>query len=424
MNLKTFLIVTVDGGGNLPPVFGLADRLQKRGHRIVVLTEPCLQEVVERRGYSFIPFQQHFTRTDRKEPLIRDWNTTPASDPTMEEVVLGPAPVVVAETRAAIQRKKVDVLLVDLLLPPAVLAAEAEQIPSAILWHMPEYLPGSNRPPGMMGLLPGRGMLGRLRDRMLGAFFYRMTNTFTPTLNEICTELGVEPLKNAFDLLHRADRRLLMTMRDFDFPLVPAPENVRYTGPVLDDPDWVEPWESPWAELDERPLVVVSFSSTFQDQMSVIRRCIVALGTLDVRALITLGPAVDLEQAYIPANIHVVRSAPHSRIFPQADLVITHAGHGTIMRALSHGLPLLCLPKGRDQNDNAAKVNYYGYGLKINRKASAKRIGKSVQRLLTDPGFRQKAEATQAGIQQAVNQDMALREIEVLAEASVARFLR
>jgi len=37
-------------------------------------------------------------------------------------------------------------------------------------------------------------------------------------------------------------------------------------------------------------------------------------------------------------------------VFPLADLVITHAGHGTLMRALSHGLPLVCLPMGRDQN--------------------------------------------------------------------------
>ena len=43
-------------------------------------------------------------------------------------------------------------------------------------------------------------------------------------------------------------------------------------------------------------------------------------------------------------------------MFPDAAAVVTHAGHGTIMRALAHGIPLLCLPMGRDQDDNAARV--------------------------------------------------------------------
>ena len=54
----------------------------------------------------------------------------------------------------------------------------------------------------------------------------------------------------------------------------------------------------------------------------------------------------------------------------RAALVVTHCGHGTVMRALSHGRPMLCLPMGRDQNDNAARVVARGAGLRLGADAA------------------------------------------------------
>ncbi|MEJ1937912.1 nucleotide disphospho-sugar-binding domain-containing protein, partial [Nostoc sp. NIES-2111] len=79
----------------------------------------------------------------------------------------------------------------------------------------------------------------------------------------------------------------------------------------------------------------------------------------------------------------------------RAACVVTHAGHGTVMRALSHGLPLLCMPMGRDQNDNAARVVARGAGLRLPETASAGEIRSALLALLEDPGFRRAA--TQLG---------------------------
>ncbi|GAA4396984.1 hypothetical protein GCM10023187_05720 [Nibrella viscosa] len=410
------LMVTIDGGGNVPPMFGLAQQLSQRGHHIRVLTEPCLKTTVLANGFAFTSFQDHFTRTDRKEDIIKDWNTSPFTNPVFENVILGPAKTVVRQTAEAIRQYPTNLVLVDLLLVPALIAAQAAQIPGVLVFHMPEYLPGTNRPPGGMGLLPGKGWLGTTRDQFLGAVFQRVLNKYRPLINEVRTHYALEKLENVSDMMHQADLRLIQTLRSFDVPLEPGPANVRYTGPMLTGPDWTEPWSNPWPQDDPRPLVVVSFSTTFQNQRSAIQRAIDALRGLDVRGLVTLGLALAHETFDAPDHVVVVKSAPHEQVFPVADLVITHAGHGTLMRALANGVPLVCMPMGRDQNDNAALVVHHGCGIKLNRTATALQIRQAVGQILGAIRFRQNAARFQQEIKaMAGQQEAMLTELEQLA---------
>ena len=90
---KNFLFVTLEGGGNVPAVLGFAKRLKSRGHRVRVLTEPCLQEAVQSAGLDFIPFRQYFTRTDRTQDIFGDWNASGTSNPSFDNVVLARQPL-------------------------------------------------------------------------------------------------------------------------------------------------------------------------------------------------------------------------------------------------------------------------------------------------------------------------------------------
>jgi MGT family glycosyltransferase len=187
-------------------------------------------------------------------------------------------------------------------------------------------------------------------------------------------------------------RVLVQTSSAFDFPATKLPDNVTYVGPELDDPAWAQPWQSPWPAEDRRPLVLVGFSTTHQDQVGVLSRVIGALGELDVRVVVTTGPAVEIGALPSAKNVHVCRSAPHGQILRQAAAVVSHCGHGTVIRALAAGVPLLCMPMGRDQNDNAARVTARGAGVRIAAKASPAAIRKAVERVLKDPGYRAGAE--------------------------------
>ena len=415
---RSYLFVTFEGGGNLPPVLGVARRLAARGHDVRVLTEPCLRQAVEQAGARFIPFTRHFTREYRTHDLIGDSGArTPmgALRSTFERLVFGPAPIVAEETRRAMDGERPDVLVADVLMPGALIAAEAAGIPRVVLFHMPEYLPGPGRPAAGPGFLPRTDFIGRVRDGLLTRLFYGQLKPFLAPFNDARRALGLPPVASPGELVdqyHAADLRLMMTSRAFDFPITPAPANVRYVGPVLDDPDWTGEWRNPWPEGG--PLVVASLSSTFQDQRGVLQRIITALGALPVRGLVTLGPAMAGERFEVPANVAAVASAPHAQVFPHAAAIVTHAGHGTVMRALASGVPLLCLPMGRDQDDNAARVVARGAGLRLRPSASPERIAAALRRLLDEPEFRANAEALGRIIRDDAAADRAVTELEAV----------
>jgi MGT family glycosyltransferase len=217
-----------------------------------------------------------------------------------------------------------------------------------------------------------------------------------PDLNAARATLGLMPLADLFDQLAYARAILLATSRAFDFAPEPLAEPFRYVGPYLGDPVDVAAWAPPWT--DEAPLVVVSSSTLYEGQEGWLGRVIEALGRLPVHGLVTLGPAVDPSGFNPPANVAVVASAPHSQVLPRAAAMVTHGGHGSVVRGLMAGGPLLALPAVRDQTDNAARVTARGAGLSLPRDATPEALAEAIGRLLNEPGFRDAARALGAAI--------------------------
>lgn len=119
-----------------------------------------------------------------------------------------------------------------------------------------------------------------------------------------------------------------------------------------------------------------------------LTRIAAALAGMRVRALITLGPALDPATLPTTGNVVCVPTAPHGLIIPQSAAVITHCGHGTTLKALAAGVLLVCMPMGRDQNDTAARVVARGAGVRIKPSASPVAIRHAVARVLDDPRYR------------------------------------
>ena len=220
------------------------------------------------------------------------------------------------------------------------------------------------------------------------------------------------PLSTLFEIFDRPDLVLVLSSASFEIGAgTSAPPHVRYCGPRLEDPDWVEDWEEPEGR---DPLILVALSTTTQGQAPMLDRIVDALGRLPVRGLVTTGPSFDAGSMTIPENVKVVTSAPHFAVMSEASVVITHAGHGTVMKALARGVPLLCLPVGRDQPDTAARVVACGAGLRLRPGAGAGAIAKAVDRLLTDPAFRESALRMSEAIAADRERDLAVQEIEQL----------
>jgi UDP:flavonoid glycosyltransferase YjiC (YdhE family) len=116
------------------------------------------------------------------------------------------------------------------------------------------------------------------------------------------------------------------------------------------------------------------------------------LADLDARIVVTTSMAIDPADLTIPANAHVVRYADHNAILARADLCVTHGGHGTMMRAMKYGVPMVVIPGfPHDQAPNAALVEKMGAGLALSGDADAAALKKAAKRILDDPSFKSRA---------------------------------
>jgi len=57
------------------------------------------------------------------------------------------------------------------------------------------------------------------------------------------------------------------------------------------------------------------------------------------------------------------------------------------MKALSAGVPLVCIPMGRDQHANTTRVLRLGAGVRVGQGQPASRVAAAVSRVLAEPAF-------------------------------------
>ena len=426
---KRFLFVWWEGGGNMPPALHLVRQLVTRGHQVRVLGEPVSEAAFRDHGADFVSFRRapHRTHLRMETDWLRDWeagNPKQAVAILRDRLLFGPAVDYAQDTLDQIHAYAPDALAIMDLTMGAMLAAERAAVPTAVIAPHIFMYPVLGRPPAGPGFLPARHALDRLRDSFVKTLSLREWAKGIPQFNAARAKLGLAPLKRPFEQIERMDRVLVLTSPALELPGGPLPENVRYCGPILVDPCWAECWKGPWPPNEERPLVLVSLSTTFQNQQNVLQRAITALGTLPVRALVTIGPACQVSDFVAPSNVVVCPSAPHSQILPFADLMITHCGHGSVVRALAHGVPLLCLPMGRDQNDTAARVVYHGAGLRLKTTAPIPEFKTAIQRVLANRAYAAAAERLGRAIRADAANCTAVQELEALAAREPADALQ
>ena len=414
--MASYLFTLLDGGGAVPPALSVAGALARNGHDVRVLGDPVLRAEVEAAGARHVDWTTAPRRYDRdkESDLVRDYQArTPlgAMAMTRDGFMFGPAARYAQDTLDELARRPADAVVSELLCMGGMLGGQAAGVPVAALVTTILPVPVPGRPPFGPGFMPARGPLGRARDAALTRLGDFMWNKALPGLNATRAAHGLPAVGHVFEQLAGVDRIVVLTSEAFEFPGGPLPPSVRYVGPRLDDPEWVEEWTPP---AGEGPLVLVGMSSTYQDHVSMLRQTAAGLGGLPVRGLITTGPTVAPEEVDAPPNVTVVRSAPHAQVLEHASAVVTHAGHGTAIKALAHGVPVVAMPIGRDQPDVAARVVASGAGLRLRPGASPRKIAAAVRRVLNEPSFRAAAARMGDAIRRDLASDRAVTELEAL----------
>ncbi|HEX8119729.1 MAG TPA: glycosyltransferase [Solirubrobacteraceae bacterium] len=388
---SNFLLATWDGGGHAGPMLSVARALLARGHRVRVLADPSLRDEVVASGARFVPWQLAPHRPAGAaggEVVFRDTDANgPAGAATRarDGLICGPAIHFAADCRRELHRERADVVVADHMLPGALVAAEAELIRTVSLATTLMMVPEWGVPAMGLGLAPPRGPISRLRCAALAHAATRMWRKGLPAYNAARVANHLDPIGEPLEMFSRWDRVLICSSAAIEFPTFDPPAHVSLVGARLDDPAWAStPWAPPRGEA---PLVLVGLSSSFMDQGDLLTRTAAALGRLRTHGVVTTGPAIDPATVAAPANVTVVRSAPHAQVLRHASAVVTHGGHGTVAKALAAGVPVVALPLGRDQHDVAQRVVTAGAGLRLDASSSPERIAAAVRTVLERPEY-------------------------------------
>ncbi len=367
--------------GHAFPAIALATALHERGHDVCVQTWERWREHVEAGGMRFAAAPEYHVFPTRERPL------------KPYEAVLRAA----TDTRPLVRDFAPDVVVADILTLAPALAAELEGVRWATLVPHVDPRPAPGFPLYSVGARLPRGPLGRAFWGRLDPLMAKGLEYGRSELNETRSRLGLPPLDHPHGGISR-ELVLVATFPQLEYPRPGGPPaGTHAVGPLQ--------WEPPTDEVPlpegDAPLVLVAPSTSQDPDHRLLRSCLAGLADAPVRVLAATNRRRLIPAAAVPANTRLVDWVSYSRTMPHCDAVVCHAGHGTVMRALTSGCVVVAAPAAGDMNENAARIAWAGVGVRIPRRlVGPGAVRLAVERALGEPQLTARARELAAWAQE------------------------
>ena len=291
------------------------------------------------------------------------------------------------ETVPLVRSVEPDAVVADILTVAAAMAAEVEGRPWVTL--VPHVLPTSEPglPPYSVGaVLPRSGVGSRLWS-LARPILSIGERRGAAELNGARARLGLPP----FAHLHGGISRrlaLIATFPQLEYPRSEWEPWARVTGPLM--------WEQPFPDTDpppgDEPLVLIAPSTSQDPGQRMLRAALEGLADEPVRVLGSTNRRDPPEPLHVPRNARLVDWISYAKAMPGCAAVVCHAGHGTVVRALASGVPIVACPAAGDMAENSARVRWAGVGISLPRRFVTPRgIRLAVRRLLEEPAYSERA---------------------------------
>jgi len=359
-------VAVIAGGdpGHVFPAAGLTRALAARGHQALLCTGAAWLPALQRDGIPAIAMPRPDPNPE-PDGVQRLRQTSRRLAPAIAESLTGFAP---------------DVVVADVMTPAGGLVAGLLDVPWLQLVPHPLQDPSRFLPPSGSGLAPARGPLGRLRDER----FYRITSVQWQQGDQARERdrqrLGLVPGEGA------PLARLIASLPALEVPRPDWPRATYLVGPLEWDPADTELALPPGTG----PLVVLSATTVAGAVTGLAEATLAGLAGTGVRVAWTvLGPPADPPPAWVSAG-----PGRQDTLIERADAVICGGGHGILAKALSRGRPVVTVPGGGEQRENADRVRRGGLGIAVRPdRLTPKRLAHAVHRVLTEPRFARAAAA-------------------------------
>lgn len=326
---KSYLFVlTARGGGDRPPVIALAIRLKELGHKVTVLCDEETALLIQSSSLETNTFPVHLDERGH----VGNW---------IRKIING------------------EIIEGSSFINP--MSEWANPLLPLSLEVVKDFKPNL-----IISTLFGIGLVDALSKKtgipwcFVNPSFYFGENATTsweedwygPYISQLAQKCFLPLTQEAEIVLHATDQV-------FDFEPTQLPKNHYYAGFLLWEPEMkLEPYilekGYPWA--------LITLSSVSQeDEVAFAKSALNALADIPVRTILTQpDKTIADELGILPDNAKIAGFIPHTPILKRSSIVVNHAGHGIVSKAITYGVPMVLLPWDRDQPGVANRAEKLG----------------------------------------------------------------
>jgi len=359
--------------GHAFPMIALGRALHARGHEVTLQTWRRWQASVEAEGMVFA--------------AAPEYDVFPTGGPGGEPLDFYEAVVHATQDTAPLVRElRPDAVVADILTLAPALAGEMCGIPHATL--IPHVYPENEPdfPIYSLGARLPRTAAGRALWRRVQGPIRRGVERGRIELNQTRARLGLPALQHGHGGISR-ELALVATFPQLEYPRA-WPPWAHVVGPLV--------WEPPARDVElppgDDPLVLIAPSTAQDPDHRLLHAALRGLADTPVRVLATWNRRLPSRPLPVPANARIVEWVSYARTMPACDVVVCHAGHGTLVRALASGCAVVACPHVGDMNENAARLDWAGAGVRLPRRfVSPRPLRLAVEQALDEPSIRARA---------------------------------
>ena len=429
--VKTILFCMHQELGHINPTFKIGRALLQKGFNVRYFATPDIGPNIAAQGFTPVAwfpdlFPSGYAEAETKMPRFAKRRLMTRLYQEMAERMLSQQ----AEAREIIEA---DLVVVDINEPLIAMLAKKHNVPCVMFNTALPQTEDPGIPPTRSLVEYGPGWLNRARAALLW-WKFRIQRRATAWLAnriglcppyalvmQLAPRFGIRASELESNTMYmpqlRNTHELLACPAAFDFP---RPQSACRS--YIESIDLHRKEVSfPWGDLDpSKPLIYCSFGtqSYQRDNVAQLLGCLVSVAQLrpNFQFVIATGAQAGLvTPSSNAANIVIVQRAPQLALLSRAEVMITHAGLGSIKECLAFGVPMLAFPLAIDQPGNAARIKHHGLGIVGNvRRVSAARLVLMLEQLIGDPSFKDKAERMRREFERVENASTGVTLIEAL----------